>query len=115
MPTSASSRGCDQALPLHFGGRYIFTGFAPSASFPAPVSPIQSVALGFPLAYVQGYGDSGSAYDYRDLSLFAEDVWQIHPRVGLRAGVRYERQLFPAETFRVAGMPAPYDVAERRQ
>ena len=102
-------QGLDQALPLHFGGRYIFTGFAPSASFPAPVSPIQSVALGFPLAYVQGYGDSGSAYDYRDLAIFAEDVWQIHPRVGLRAGVRYERQFFPAETLRVAGMPAPYE------
>ena len=102
-------QGLDQALPLHFGGRYIFTGFAPNASFPAPVSPIQSVALGFPLAYVQGYGDSGSAYDYRDLAFFAEDVWQIHPRVGLRAGVRYERQFFPAETFRVAGMPAPYE------
>ncbi len=102
-------QGLDQALPLHFGGRYIFTGFAPSASFPAPVSPIQSVALGFPLAYVQGYGDSGSAYDYRDLSLFAEDVWQIHPRVGLRAGVRYEQQFFPPETLRVAGMPAPYE------
>ena len=27
----------------------------------------QSVALGAPLVYVQGYGDSGSAYDYRDM------------------------------------------------
>ena len=108
--------GLRQALPLHFGGRYIFTALPAIAGvFPAPVSAIQAVALGFPAAYVQGYGNSGSAYDYRDLSLFVEDAWQVHPRVGLRAGLRYERQFFPAETSNVAGMPGPYLVARRRQ
>jgi Carboxypeptidase regulatory-like domain len=103
-------QGLDQALPLHFGGRYIFTGFAATpGAFPAPVSSIQSVALGLPLAYVQGYGHSGSAYDYRDLALFAEDVWQVHPRFGVRAGLRYERQMFPSETFQVAGMRESYE------
>jgi len=103
-------QGLDQALPLHFGGRYIFTGFAATPGvFPAPVSSIQSVALGLPLAYVQGYGNSGSAYDYRDLALFAEDVWQAHPRFGVRAGLRYERQLFPSNTYEVSGMPESYE------
>ncbi len=101
--------GLRQALPLHFGGRYIFTALpAIPGVFPAPVSAIQAVALGVPVAYVQGYGNSGSAYDYRDLSLFVEDAWQVHPRVGLRAGLRYERQFFPAQTSNVAGMPGPY-------
>ena len=100
---------CARRLPLHFGGRYIFTALPAIAGvFPAPVSAIQAVALGVPAAYVQGYGNSGSAYDYRDLSLFVEDAWQVHPRVGLRAGLRYERQFFPAQTSNVAGMPGPY-------
>jgi hypothetical protein len=107
--------GLRQSLPLHFGGRYIFTGFAATPGvFPAPVSSIQSVALGLPAAYVQGYGSSGNAYDYRDLSLFMEDVWQLHSRVGLRAGIRYERQFWPETTYRVAGMPGPYEFPRDR-
>lgn len=107
--------GLRQSLPLHFGGRYIFLGFpATPGVFPASVSSIQAVALGLPSAYVQGYGFSGSAYDYRDLALFAEDVWQVQTRLAVRAGLRYERQFWPAQTYQVTGMPAPYDFPSDR-
>jgi hypothetical protein len=103
--------GLRQSLPLHFGGRYIFTGFPPIAGVsPVPISAIQSVAFNLPAAYVQGYGFSGEAYNYNDLSLFAEDVWQVHPRLGIRAGLRYEKQFWPPGTFTVAGVPSDYRI-----
>ena len=61
-----------QALPLHFGGRYLFQTLpAIPGVLPASISAIQAVAAGLPAAYVQGYGNSGTAYGYHDLSLFA--------------------------------------------
>ena len=88
--------GKRQALPLHFGGRYIFTSLpAIPGVLPAPVSSIAAVALGLPAAYVQGYGFSGSAYNCSDLALFAEDVWQPRQSIALRYGVRYQRQYWP--------------------
>jgi hypothetical protein len=102
-------QGKRQSLPLHFGGRYIFAPLpAIPGLLPAPVSAIQAVALGLPAAYVQGYGHSGSAYDYRDVALFVEDQWQARPGLTLRIGARYQRQFFPDTTYFVAGYPNPY-------
>jgi hypothetical protein len=87
------------ALPLHFGGRYIFAtlpgtvlaaiGQAPRA---APILPAEAVALGLPAAYVQGYGVTGESYKDVDFSLFVQDDWKISSRLTLKGGVRYQRQ-----------------------
>jgi hypothetical protein len=87
------------ALPLHFGGRYIFQslpgtvlaalGLPPRA---APLSALEALTLGLPAAYVQGYGPTGESYKDTDLSVFLQDDWRITPRLTLKAGVRYQRQ-----------------------
>ena len=66
-----------QALPLHFGGRYLF-GPLPAIPgvLPVPINGIQALALGLPAAYIQGYGKSSASYGYRDVSLFAQDDWR---------------------------------------
>jgi hypothetical protein len=101
-----------QALPLHFGGRYIFPlslslPLVPGLP-PFPVSSIQAVALGLPGAYVQGYGDSGVEYSTADYSLFAQDDWRIHPNLTLKAGLRYQKQLWPDIVNIVSGFPGTY-------
>lgn len=97
-----------QALPLHFGGRYIFAPLpAVPGVLPAPISAIQALALGLPGAYVQGYGSSGTSYGYSDISLFAQDDWRIGDRVTLKLGVRYQNQFWASTTREVAGL-APY-------
>jgi hypothetical protein len=102
-------RGRRQALPLHFGGRYIFVALpAIPGVLPAPVSSIAAVALGLPAAYVQGYGISGAAYNSADLALFAEDVWQPGPTFALRYGLRYQRQFWPGSLYRTPGVAEPY-------
>jgi hypothetical protein len=102
-------RGRRQSVPLHFGGRYIFAALpAIPGVLPAPVSSIQAVALGLPAAYVQGYGFSGAAYNAADLSLFAEDAWQVRRTLALRYGVRYQRQLWPSWQYTVPGVAEPY-------
>jgi len=101
--------GQRQALPLHFGGRYIFVALpAIPGVLPAPVSSIAAVALGLPAAYVQGYGFSGAAYDSGDLALFAEDVWRVRRTLAVRYGVRYQRQFWPDWRYEVPGVPSPY-------
>ena len=48
-----------QALPLHFGGRYIFQPLpAIPGLVPAPITGDSGLALGLPAAYIQGYGNS---------------------------------------------------------
>ncbi|MES1254931.1 MAG: TonB-dependent receptor [Acidobacteriota bacterium] len=104
-------QGRRQSLPLYFGGRYIFQNAAlpliPGQA-PVPLSGIQEVALGLPLAYVQGYGFSGAAYDTADLSLFAQDEWRVRPDTTLALGVRYQKQFWPATSLHPAGYPGTY-------
>ena len=101
--------GRRQALPLHFGGRYIFTALPTIPGLvPAPVSSIQAVALGLPAAYVQGYGDSGAAYDVGDVAVFIEDVWRPMRGLSLRAGLRYQRQFWPDHRYGTPGVSSAY-------
>jgi hypothetical protein len=102
-----------QALPLHFGGRYIFTPFTAAQTqallgVPLPLSSIQAFALGIPARYVQGYGDPAQPYGYRDLSLFAQDDIRVGDRLTLKAGLRYQRQFWPDFQYSIAGYPTPY-------
>lgn len=98
-----------QALPLHFGGRYIFAPLPaiPALGLPGPVTAIQALALGLPAAYVQGYGNPAVPYGYRDISLFAQDDWRASDRVTVKLGVRYQNQFWKETTRKVAGL-APH-------
>lgn len=100
----------NEALPLHFGGRYIFAAALPGALFGLPfpvINAIQAVALGLPAAYVQGYGNPVNSYRVSDVSLFAQDDWRIAPDLTLKLGVRYQRQFWPAVRYTVSGID-PY-------
>jgi hypothetical protein len=86
-------RTLQTALPLHFGGRYIFAALpAIPGLLPQPVSSLQALQLGLPAAYVQGYGTPGGSYNDSDVSLFVQDDWRISPRLILKVGLRYQRQ-----------------------
>ena len=78
------------ALPLHFGGRYIFSAI-PQLGIP---SALEALRRGLPAAYVQGYGDSVFPFDSSDLSLFVQDEWRIG-RATVKPGLRYQRQFWP--------------------
>jgi hypothetical protein len=95
-----------QALPLHFGGRYIFAPLPaiPALGLPAPVTAIQALALGLPAAYVQGYGNASVPYGYSDLSVFVQDDWRVADNLTLKAGVRYQNQFWEDTTRIVNGL-----------
>jgi hypothetical protein len=98
-----------QALPLHFGGRYLFQPLpAIPGLLPTPVTALQALAAGLPAAYVQGYGRSSTAYSTRDISLFAQDEWRAGAGLTVRAGVRYERQFWPDIQFVTPGVATAY-------
>jgi len=94
----------DSALPLHFGGRYIFASLpAIPGLIPAPINALQAFSLGLPGAYVQGYGNSAAGYGYKDLSFFVQDEWRITRRLTLKPGLRYQKQFWD---------DIPYDVSD---
>jgi hypothetical protein len=92
------------ALPLHFGGRYIFSALpaVPALGIPQPISALQALAAGLPAAYVQGYGTSGASYDDRDIALFVQDDWRLNDRLTIMAGLRYQRQFMYDIDYRVS-------------
>lgn len=98
-----------QALPLHFGGRYIFAPLPaiPALGLPAPITAVQALALGLPAAYVQGYGNASVPYGYKDISVFAQDDWRVSDNLTIKAGVRYQNQFWERTTRQVNGLP-PY-------
>jgi hypothetical protein len=82
------------ALPLHFGGRYIFAALPaiPALGINAPLSSLQALAAGLPAAYVQGYGVTGDDYDDYDAAVFVQDDWAVTNKLMVKAGLRYQRQ-----------------------
>ncbi len=105
------------ALPLHFGGRYIFSALPaiPQAGIPVPLTATQAFALGLPAAYVQGYGRSGDSYDDYDVALFAQDDWTISDRLTLKGGLRYQKQFVYDTKFTVSapgGTSYTYQIPE---
>ena len=94
--------GDGNTLPLHFGGRYIFS--------PIPAlgvtSSLDGLQKGTPAAYVQGYGNSTySDIGYADLALFAQDQWKVG-RAVIKPGVRYQRQFWQPYTYSVSDVGA---------
>lgn len=82
------------ALPLHFGGRFIFAALPaiPALGILQPISALQAFAAGVPGAYVQGFGRTGDSYNDPDIALFAQDDWSISNKLVLKLGMRYQRQ-----------------------
>ncbi len=82
------------ALPLHFGGRFIFAALPaiPALGIMQPISSLQAFAAGVPAAYVQGYGRSGDSYNDPDIGLFAQDDWTVTSKLIVKLGLRYQRQ-----------------------
>ena len=77
------------ALPLHFGGRYIFASTA-------------AVVAGTPAASIQGYGNPDANYEYQDVSLFLQDEWRVSRKLTIKPGVRYQKQFFPSLKYDVS-------------
>jgi hypothetical protein len=107
------------SLPLHFGGRYIF-GAIPAALAPLFMLPpvevpaIVAVQFGLPGRYVQGYGNSAAPYNYKDVSLFAQDDWRLSQRLTAKFGVRYQVQMWDDISHTVTGYPTPYPFRQDR-
>ena len=101
------------AFPYFFGGQYIFVDFpeAVAALFglPTAVSGIQALALGLPGAYIQGYGEPEAVGGVKDLSLFAQDEFNVSSNLSVNIGVRYQVQGSPGYTYRIQGYPGPYE------
>ncbi len=94
-----SNPGDHNALPLHFGGRYIFSAIP--GLFPTALAALQA---GRPAAYVQGYGASHYPdATYTDFSLFAQDEWKLG-RLIVKPGVRYQRKYLPDYTYDVSDL-----------
>jgi hypothetical protein len=95
----------DTALPLHFGGRYLFRALpAIPGLIPQALTPIQAVAAGIPAAYIQGYGEPGGPYRNKDLSLFVQDEWRIGRKLVIKPGVRYQYQWWPDYQYNVSDL-----------
>ena len=86
----------DALLSYNFGGAYTFAALPPIPGLlPNGLDALQAFQSGLPALYVQGYGDGESPFDYGELSLFAQDDWQIGSRLTLKGGLRYQHQRFP--------------------
>ena len=91
------SPGDHNGLPLHFGGRYIFSAI-PQLGLN---SALDALRLGIPAAYVQGYGTSSIAMTTSDLSLFLQDEWKLN-RLVVKPGLRYQRQMWGDFNYQVS-------------
>ena len=91
--------GKEGALPLHFGGRYIFQ--------PIPAlgvtSSLDALRRGIPAAYIQGYGNSRGPVDTTDLSFFVQDEWRLG-RLVIKPGLRYQRQFWPDFVYNISDL-----------
>jgi hypothetical protein len=92
--------GHGNELPLHFGGRYIFSAI-PALGVTSALDGLQK---GIPATYVQGYGNSIYPESwYADVSIFAQDEW-TRGRLVVKPGVRYQRQFWDPFTYNVSDL-----------
>jgi hypothetical protein len=97
-------RGNHSESHTFFPGRFVFGNLpggllspclaAPAAcgvsANPANINSIQSVALGLPQFYQQGFGNPVYNYPRPFTAAFVQDQWQLKPNFTLNVGVRYE-------------------------
>src|SRR5581483_9415604 len=57
------------------------------------ITPVQSYGLGFPSAFIQGFGNPNSSIKNKPLAFFAQDSWKIRPNFTFNYGVRYDVEL----------------------
>ena len=116
--TSTTSTTQSTALPLHFGGRYIFQLAArpmPGASGcrRADLPPSQALSARPARRLRPGLRRSGRSYRYKDVSLFVQDEWRVTRKLTLKPGLRYQRQFWPTTSdytvSNVGGTPLTYD------
>jgi Carboxypeptidase regulatory-like domain/TonB dependent receptor-like, beta-barrel len=98
-------------LPSYFGGAFIFNSLPGTAltvaglpARTAPLSALEAFQHGLPAAYVQGYGQPGISYTYKELSAFVQDEWRATPKLTLRAGLRYQRQFWPVHDYSIPNL-----------
>jgi hypothetical protein len=84
---------------LNFPGLFNFGGvpqstlanFIPGLAAEAPaIHPVQSYGLGFPSAFIEGFGNPNSTIRNRPMAFFAQDSWKIRPNLTFNYGVRYD-------------------------
>jgi outer membrane receptor protein involved in Fe transport len=92
------------ALPLHFGGRFIFAALPanPALALSDPISAVEALERGLPAAYIQGYGNPQFAFGQSDVSAFLQDEWRIGRTLTVKPGVRYQKQLWPDSSYEVS-------------
>jgi carboxypeptidase family protein/TonB-dependent receptor-like protein len=92
------------ALPLHFGGRFIFAALPanPALGLSQPLTALQALERGLPAAYVQGYGSPRYSFGQSDVSVFLQDDWRVGKHLVIKPGVRYQRQFWPDAAYDVS-------------
>jgi uncharacterized membrane protein len=105
------------ALPLHFGGRYIFAALPanPALGLSEPISAAQALERGLPAAYIQGYGHPQVSFGQSDVSVFLQDEWRIGRTVVVKPGLRYQQQFWPESSYdvsNVGGTRLRYDIRQ---
>ena len=97
-------RGNHSESHTFFPGRFVFGNLpggllSPCLQVPAAcgltaaaqtISPLQSVSLGLPQFYQQGFGNPVYNYPRPYTSAYAQDQWAVRPNLQLTYGVRYE-------------------------
>lgn len=73
-PTSTTNPGCGLATSIN----------------PAGINSMQSISLGLPQFYEQGFGSPAYAYPRNFAAFFWQDSWKITPKFTLNYGLRYE-------------------------
>ncbi|MEE8176978.1 MAG: TonB-dependent receptor, partial [Acidobacteriota bacterium] len=69
-------------------------GAALALGAPGIIAP-QSYGFGIPSSFIQGIGDSFSAFDNTAIAFYAQDSWRIRPNFTLNYGVRWEGEATP--------------------
>lgn len=82
--------------PLEFGGSFTFAPLpAIPGVLPVPVTALEAFALGLPAVHVRGFGNSSGPFTYQELAAFVQDDWRLTSRLTLKAGLRYQAQIWP--------------------
>lgn len=91
-----SSRGTVQE---NTAGIYQFSAI-PAGLLPSPLqngfsTSLEAFGAGFPAAFIQSWGSAYTSFRSGSDALFLQDDWQIHPRLLLKVGLRYDREQLP--------------------